>query len=161
MYTIFGDNMKDKIKKIVTPIFLSVLCGLICGRVMFSIYEDKGGNVLDSNVIYLLEDATYDDYDSMKASTISSNYIYYEEDGKYKAVVAMTKNKDNIEKIRGVYGSNLTIHKYLLNDDEINNRLEEYDTRIESASEEEIKDIIIEMINIYKEEEEVKMVKIS
>lgn len=154
--------MKEKIKKIVTPIFLSVLCGLVCGRVMFSIYEDKGSNILDSNVIYLLEDAEYDDYESMKASTISSNYVYYEEDGKYKAVVAMTKNKDNIEKIKSVYDSELSISEYLLNDDDINNKLEEYDVKLENVNEkEEIKDIIIEMINVYKGLENVKMVKIS
>lgn len=162
MYTIFGDKMKEKIKKIVTPIFLSVLCGFVCARVMFSIYEDKGASVLDSNVIYLLEDSSYDDYDSMKASTISSDYVYYEEDGKYKAVVAMTKNKDNIEKIKSVYDNELTVSEYLLNDDDINSKLEEYDVRIENTdSDDEIKSIIIEMINIYKGEEDVKMVKIS
>ena len=162
MYTIFGDKMKDKIKKIVTPIFLSVVCGCVCGRVMFSIYEDKGSSILDSNLIYLLEDNAYDDYDSMKASTISSNYIYYEDDGKYKRVVAMTKNKDNIDKIRNVYDSELIMHEYLLNDEEINNKLEEYDSRLEKVnSENEIKDIIIDMINVYKGLEDIKMVKIS
>jgi len=154
--------MKDKIKKIVTPIFLSVVCGCVCGRVMFSIYEDKGSSILDSNLIYLLEDNAYDDYDSMKASTISSNYIYYEDDGKYKRVVAMTKNKDNIDKIRNVYDSELIMHEYLLNDEEINNKLEEYDSRLEKVnSENEIKDIIIDMINVYKGLEDIKMVKIS
>ncbi len=154
--------MKSKIKKIVTPIFLSVLCGMICGKLMFSIYEEKGSNILDSNVIYLLEDSAYNDYDSMKASTISSNYIYYEEDGKYKRVVAMTKNKDNIEKIMNVYDSELTVAKYLLSDEDISNRLDEYDMRIENTSDnEEIKKIIIEMINIYKGVEDIKMVKIS
>jgi len=154
--------MKNKIKKIVTPIFLSVLCGCVCGRVMFGIYEEKGSSVLDSNVIYLLEDASYDDYDSMRTSTISSNYIYYEDGGKYKRVVAMTKSKDNIEKIRSVYDSKLTINEYLLNDDDINNKLEEYDIKMVKASkDEEIKDIIMEMINIYKGLEDIKMVKIS
>ena len=162
MYTIFGDKMKEKIKKIVTPIFLSIICGCICGRVMFSIYEDKGIRILDSNLIYLLEDNVYDDYDSMKASVMSSDYIYYEDDGKYKRVVAMTKNKDNIDKIRNVYGSALTMHEYLLNDEEINNKLEEYDNRLENVnSEDEIKDIIMEMINVYKGLEDIKMVKIS
>ena len=162
MYTIFGDKMKDKIKKIVTPIFLSIICGCICGKLMFSIYEDKGSSLLNSNVIYLLQDNSYDDYDSMKASVISSNYVYYEEDGKYNRVVAMTKNKDNIDKIKEVYDSKLSIEEYLLDNDDINSRLEEYDIRIEKASSnDEIKDIIVEMINIYKEEDDIKMVKIS
>lgn len=162
MYTIFGDKMKEKIKKIVTPIFLSILCGMVCGRLMFSIYEDKGSSLLDSNVIYLLEDASYEDIDSMKASTLSSNYMYYEENGSYKAVVAMTKNKNNIEKIRSVYDNELTISQYLLNDETINSKLEEYDTRIENSEDkEEIRNIIMEMIGIYKDSDDIKMVKIS
>lgn len=162
MYTIFGDKMKNKIKKIVTPIFLSVVCGCLCGRVMFSIYEDKGTRILDSNLIYLLEDNTYDDYGSMKASVINSEYIYYEEDGKYKRVVAMTKNKDNIDKIKSVYDSELSVHEYLLGDKDVNSRLEEYDMKLENvSSEDEIKYIVMEMINVYKGLEDIKMVKIS
>ena len=57
--------MKKKIKQIVVPIFLSVLCGFICGRLMFSIYEEKGKNILELNTIYLLKDNSYNDYDSM------------------------------------------------------------------------------------------------
>lgn len=162
MYTIFGDDMKEKIKKIVTPIFLSIICGMVCGRLMFSIYEDKGSSILDSNVIYLLEDETYDDYDTMKASTITSNYMYYEEDGKYNAVVAMTKNKDNIKKIEQVYNKELNVSKYFVSDESINNKLDEYDMKIENTeNKEELQKIIIEMISIYKDSENIKMVKIS
>lgn len=154
--------MKTKIKKIVTPIFLSIICGAVCGRVMFSIYEDKGSSILNSNLIYLLEDSSYDDYDTMKASTINTNYIYYEEDGKYKAVIAMTKDEENIEKIKDAYDKELKISKYLLNDIDINNKLEEYDTKLkETINKEEIRGITIDMINIYKGLEDIKMVKIS
>lgn len=154
--------MKAKIKKIVTPIFLSIICGAICGRVMFSIYEDKGSSILDSNLIYLLEDSTYDDYDTMKASTISTNYIYYEEDGKYKAVIAMTKDEENIDKINNAYDKELKISKYLLSDEVINNKLEEYDIKLkQTIDKKEIRDITIDMINIYKGLEDIKMVKIS
>ena len=129
---------------------------------MFSIYEDKVSSLLNSNLIYLLHDNSYDNYDSMKASTISSNYVYYEEEGKYNRVVAITKNKDNIEKIREVYGSDLSVEEYLLDNDAINNKLDEYDVKLESLSgEDEIKGIIMEMINIYKDEDDIKMVKIS
>lgn len=144
------------------PIFLSVLCGLVCGKLMFSIYEDKGSNLLNSNLIYLLEDEAYDDYDTMKASTITSNYMYYEEDGKYNAVIAMTKNKNNIKKIEDVYNKSLKVSEYLISDIDINNRLDEYDMKLESTDdEEEIQEIIIEMIGIYKNSDDIKMVKIS
>ena len=152
----------NKLKKIVVPIFLSVFCGFVCGRLMFSIYEDKGSSILDSNVIYLLQDSSYSDYETMKASGVSANYIYYEEDGKYNMVVAMTKNKNNIEKIKEVYGKDLKVTEYLLSDDSINDMIDEYDIKLGSTTDsEEIKKIIIDMINIYKDREDVKMAKIS
>ena len=154
--------MKNKIKKVVIPIFLSVVCGTICGRLMFSIYEEKGYNILNSNTVYLLEDSIYEDFDTMKANTISANYIYYEEDGKYNAVIAMTKNKDNIDKIKKVYNKELKVTEYLLNNEEINTKIEEYDNRLLSIDNtDEIKELIVEMINIYKDREDIKMVKIS
>lgn len=154
--------MKNKIKKIVVPIFLAVFCGFLCGRLMFSIYEEKGSSVLDSNIIYLLEDSTYNNYEEMKANTLSSNYIYYEDAGKYNVVVALTKEYDNIEKIEGVYNKKLKLRRYLLNNNEIISKLDEYDRKLkETTSSEEIRNIIIDMINIYKDKEDIKMAKIS
>lgn len=154
--------MKKKINKIVVPIFLAVFCGFLCGRLMFSIYEEKGSSVLDSNIIYLLEDSTYNNYEEMKANTLSSNYIYYEDDGKYNVVVALTKEYDNIEKIEGVYNKELKVSRYLLNNNEIISKLDEYDRKLkETTSSEEIRNIIIDMINVYKDKEDIKMAKIS
>ena len=151
--------MKSKLKKIVVPIFLAVFCGFLCGRLMFNIYEEKGSSTLNSNVIYLLLDTSYNNYDEMKASTISSNYIYYEDKGKYNVVVALTKN---ISKIEELYNKKLTINKYLINDEEIINKLNEYDEKLSnSTNNDEIKDIIRDMNNIYKDKEDIKMVKIS
>lgn len=162
MYTIFGDKMKKKIKQIVVPIFLSVLCGFICGRLVFSIYEEKGKNILELNTIYLLKDNSYNDYDSMKASSLSNNYIYYEDEGKYNTIIAITKNKDNIDKIKKTYNKELTIMEYLLKDEEMNNKLEAYDLELTKAQkDEDIKEVINKMINVYKDKEDVKMIKIS
>ena len=154
--------MKSKLKKIVVPIFLAVFCGFLCGRLMFNIYEEKGSSTLNSNVIYLLLDTSYNNYDEMKASTISSNYIYYEDKGKYNVVVALTKNEDNISKIEELYNKKLTINKYLINDEEIINKLNEYDEKLSnSTNNDELKDIIRDMNNIYEDKEDIKMVKIS
>ena len=154
--------MKKKIKQIVVPIFLSVLCGFICGRLMFSIHEEKGKNILELNTIYLLKDNSYSDYDSMKASSLSNNYIYYEDEGKYNTIIAITKNKDNIDKIKKKYNKELTIMEYLLKDEEMNNKLEAYDLELTKAQkDEDIKEVINKMINVYKDKEDVKMIKIS
>ena len=87
--------MKERLKKIFMPIFLSVICGAVCGRLLFSIYEERAEETLSSNIIYMLVDSSYSDYESLKASSLS-NYVYYEDDGKYNAVVGITKNESNI-----------------------------------------------------------------
>lgn len=162
MYNNIGDNMKSEIKKIIMPITLAVFCGFLCGRLMFSIYEEKGTTTLNSNIVYLLEDTTYNNYDDMKANTISANYIYYEDNGKYNVVVALTKNYDNITKIEKVYNKELKVSKYLINDKGLVTTLEEYDKKLNNSNDnEEIKKIIIDMINIYKDKEDIKMAKIS
>ena len=143
------------------PIFLSVIAGGVCGRLLFSIYEEKGLSILDSNVIYLLEDSSYDDYDSMKAASLS-NYIYYEDNGKYTAVIGITKNKNNIEKIEEIYDRKLNVKEYLLNDEEMINKINEYDKEIEkSNSNDEIRSIVLEMLELYRARDDVKMAKIS
>ena len=150
--------MKKLLKKIFLPIFLSVLCGFLCGKLMFSIYEDKEKNILTSNVIYLLEDTSYNDYNTMKSSFVSNNYIYYEENGKYNTV----KNRDNIDKIEKAYNKDFKIVEYLLSDDEINNKLDEYDKKIGNTSDnDEIKLLVEELNGIYKGRDDIKMVKIS
>lgn len=154
--------MMKKIRKIVIPIFVSILCGFVCGRVMFSIYEDKGSDILDSRMVYLLLCDTYNDYESMKASSISNDYIYYEDDGDYNAIVALTKNRDNIDKIKGVYGKELVVMEYLLKDDEMNDRISEYDKELENAdTDNDIVGVVSKMIGLYKDKEDVKMIKIS
>lgn len=155
-------RMKKKIKKVCIPIFLSVICGFLCGRVLFGIYEDKGNSILESDVIYLLEDTEYDNYDEMKAKMISESYVYYEEDGKYNAVIAMTKDLDNVEKIEDAYNKKLKVSEYLLNNDDINSKIDEYDQKIkEAAVREEVWKITTELIDVYKDYEDIKMVKIS
>ena len=153
--------MKERLKKIFLPIFLSVICGAVCGRLLFSIYEEKASDTLSSNVIYLLEDSSYDDYDSMKAASLS-NYVYYEDNGKYNAVIGITKNKDNIQKIEKIYNKELNIKKYLLSNEEIIDKIETYDKKIESSdNNEEIRGVVLEMLELYKARDDIKMVKIS
>lgn len=154
--------MKRILKKICVPIFLSVFCGFLCGKLMFSIYEDKEKNIMSSSIIYLLLDSSYDDYNTMKTSFVSNNYIYYEENGKYNTVIAMTKNSNNINKLEETYNKDFKIVKYLLNDEEINKKIDEYDKKIENTSNnEEIKSLVEEFNGIYKGREDIKMVKIS
>ena len=99
--------MKKLLKKIFLPIFLSVLCGFLCGKLMFSIYEDKEKNILTSNVIYLLEDTSYNDYNTMKSSFVSNNYEINNKLDEYDKKIGNTSDNDEIkllvEELNGIY----------------------------------------------------------
>ena len=65
-------------------------------------------------------------------------------------------------KIKKTYNKELTIMEYILKDEEMNNKLEAYDLELTKAQkDEDIKEVINKMINVYKDKEDVKMIKIS
>ena len=122
----------------------------------------KSSFIISSSVIYLLEDTSYDNYNDMKTSFVSNNYIYYEENGKYNTVIAMTKDKNNIDKIEEAYDKKFNVVEYLLADSEINKKIDEYDKKIENTTDNnDIKLLVEELNGIYKGREDIKMVKIS
>lgn len=154
--------MKAKLKRAVLPIFLSILSGAVCGRIMYSIYDNKNKEVLTSNIIYLLEDGNYKDYNTMKTKVSQTAYVFYEEEGTFRPVVAMTKDKDNISKIESSYGRKLEITKYILNNKEVGDKIKEYDKIIKvEENQDRIRTLESEIINLYKDKEDIKMTKIS
>jgi len=154
--------MKDKIKKVVIPIFLSVICGAISGKLVYSIYATKTENILTSNKIYLLESGSYDSYDNMRNNTMGINYVYYEDDNNYKAIIAIVKDYDNIDKIKKIYDKDINVSEYYLADQDLNNKLIELDSKLKIADDEsEIKNIVIEMLDLYRDDNSIKLVKIS
>ena len=150
------------LKKAVVPIFISIIFGLLCGRVVYKIYLDDSNLKLDSDLIYLLQSDSYDSYDNMRANTTNYNYIYYKEDNLYKTIIGVTKNKENIDKIKLLYNKDLTITKYRSEDTILNDKIIEYDKKLSSEEDiEKSKQIIIEMLNLYKDENDIKMIKVS
>ena len=73
--------MVNKLKKIVGPLFLAVICGAVSGRLVYSIYMENNDFSNLSDIIYLIQVGAYSSYDNMKANTLSNNYVYYEDDG--------------------------------------------------------------------------------
>ena len=102
--------MKEKIinqtKKVVIPVFISIICGAICGKIVYNIY-DENDTFLVNNTMYLLQAGAYSSYDNMRANTMGNNYVYYEDDGLYKAIIGITSSYDNIEKIKNAEVSDL------------------------------------------------------
>ena len=58
-------EMIKQIKKVVTPIFLSIICGAICGRLIYQVYDKKLATDIVGEKIYLIQAGAYQSYDSM------------------------------------------------------------------------------------------------
>lgn len=148
-------EMMKKMKKVVTPIFLSVICGAICGRLIYQIYDKKLENDIVGEKIYLIQAGAYQSYDSMVHHTSNNNYIYYkDQDGLFKSIIGLTENQENIEKIKNTYQDEVIVSEYYSKDQELNRKIKEYDQKIiQTTSQEEIKKIVLEMLMLYKDNE--------
>lgn len=154
--------MKEILKKAMLPIILSIVCGSICGKVVYEIYLTDNKLAYEENIIYLIQNGAYISYDSMRANTIGYDYIYYEEDDLFKTIIGVTKNKKNIEKIQKIFNNEIKINSYFIDDYELNEKIKEYDNMLFNEDDDEkIKEIIIKMINLYKNKENIKMTKID
>ena len=110
--------------------------------------------------MYLLQSGAYSSIDNMKMNTKQLNYVYFNDEGMYKTIVAITKNKDNIKKIKNAYNIDMVINEYYLENDDLINKINEYDKELAGTSDkEEVVKIVNNMLINYKEENNIKLVK--
>ena len=88
--------MKRIIKGIIIPIVVAMLFGYVLGKYTFRIYRNNVYNDLRSSKLYLVENGEYDSIESMREENSNNNYIYYKDEDKYKTVIGITRNYDNI-----------------------------------------------------------------
>ncbi len=156
------EKIISKVKKVMIPIFLSVICGSICGNVVYNIYADKANYELSNSKVYLVQVGAYSSIDNMKVNTMASNYVYYEDDGMYKAIIGITKDYDNVERIKSLYNGDTIVNEYYLSDKNISDELGKLDDELKEESDDDKARVIIDdMLNIYKENEGVKLVKVN
>ena len=145
--------MIKKLFKLVLPIFLSVIFGGISAKLVFSNYDQKITNNINGKKVYLIQSGAYSNYDNMVNNTLISKYIYYQDDdGLYKSVIGITENKDNINKIKSTYTGDIIISEYYSNDTKLNNKIKEYDDLLHNTTDtNKIKEIIVKMLELYKD----------
>ena len=154
--------MKETLRKIIISILISSSLGSICGILVYKIYFTDNMLSIDNNTVYLIQSGAYSSYDNMRASAVNYSYIYYEEDNLYKIIIGITKSKDNINKIKEVYGEEVIVNTYYNDDELLNSKIIEYDRKLNNTNDlEEEKKIIIEMLNLYKKDDKIKLTKIS
>lgn len=149
--------------KIISPIFISIICGIIFGKLIYKIYDNKIDTEIKGEKIYLIQAGAYKSYDNMIKNTSINNYIYYEdEDGLYKSIIAITEDKNNIDKIKKSYGKEVLVNEYYSLDEELNKRIKNYDKDLRTLSDnKEIQNKVLEILKLYKNDDKKTLIKIS
>ncbi len=141
--------MVIEMKKTFIWIILALISGALLGKVTFDFYEnvDTQNVISYDNYVYLLRYGKYDTFDDMKDKvTDIDRYIYIEKNGKVTAYVAISKTKENINKIKKIYDNKnikLDIVKEQINNEEFIQNINEYE-KLLSATEDEKSLLIIE-----------------
>lgn len=145
--------MIKKLFKVALPIFLSVLFGGVSAKLVFSNYDKKITESINGKKVYLIQVGAYSNYDNMVNNTLINKYIYYQDDdGLFKSVIGITENKDNIEKIKSTYEGNVIVNEYYSDNVNLNKKIEKYDLKLtNTTNNEEIKKIVLEMLELYKD----------
>ena len=151
--------MKKIINGFFVPLVVSMIFGFVCGKLVYSVYGDDIGNKLSSSKIYLIENGKYLTYDSMREENNGNNYVYYRDDEGYKTVVGITKNEDNINKIKSLYSDNIKIEEYYISSDLVNDKQNEYDLMLSNTNDVyEVKKVVDNILNLYREEDTIRFI---
>lgn len=151
--------MKNIFKGLIFPLGVSVFFGFICGKLVYSVYNEDIENKLSSSKLYLVLNGEYLTYDLMREENNDNNYIYYKDDDGYKSVIGITKDIDNVEKIKKLYSDNLKVEEYYISSDLFNDKQLEYDLELKNTDNiYEVRDVVDNILNLYREDETIKLV---
>ena len=151
--------MKKIIKGFLMPLVVSMICGFVCGKLVYSEYVDDVENRLSSSKIYLIENGTYLTYDNMREENNGNNYVYYRDDDGYKTVVGITKNYDNVLKIQSLYSDKVKVEEYYISNDMVIDKQDEYDIQLSNTDDlYEVREVVDNILNLYREDDTIKLV---
>ena len=154
--------MKKKILGIVFPLFVSMLFGFVCAKLVYKVYNEDIENKLSSSKLYLIQNGEYLTYDNMREENSGNNYVYYKDDEGYKTIVGITKNADNISKIKKLYNDTVSVSEYYISNELLNNKQNEYDIELASVSDmHEVKEVVDNILNLYREEDTIRLILVK
>lgn len=154
--------MKKIVRSIFIPIIIAILFGLISGRFVYRTYKDNLYNNLTSSRLYLLENGIYDSVENMREENSTNNYIYYKDNEKYKTVIGITNNYNNIDKIKKLYNDNISIEEYYIGSNNLDSRQIEYEKILSSTNDlKEVKEAVDNILNLYRSDDNIKLISIN
>lgn len=147
--------MKKYLKSFFIPLILATICGFISARIVFDVYQKSITDYLTSSKIYLLQNGEYNTYEEMRQHNLGNNYVYYEDNQKYKSIVGITKEANNISKIQKIYQTDLVVEEYYISSNLINSKQLSYDEQLSKTNDpKEVRKVVKDILNLYQEDKE-------
>ena len=139
-----------------------MIVGFICGKLVYSVYGDDVENKLSSSKLYLVQNGKYLTYDNMREENNGNNYVYYKDEEGYKTVIGITKNEDNIEKIKSLYNDSVKVEEYYVSSELLNDKQNEYDLMLANTDDVyEVKEVVDNILNLYREDDTIRLVLVK
>jgi len=162
LYHYDGDDMKKVMNGLVVPLVVSILFGFICGKLVYQVYNDDLENKLSSSKLYLIENGKYLTYDSMREENSDNSYVYYKDDEGYKTVIGITRDVNNIDKIKSLYNDTMKVEEYYVSNDMLNDKQREYDMMLNSINDtHEVRKVVDNILNLYREDDTIRLVLVK
>lgn len=141
------------------PLVVSVVFGFVCGKLVYSVYYEDIENKLSSSKLYLVQNGEYLTYDKMREENNGNNYVYYKDDDGYKSIIGITKDIDNVDKIKQLYSDNVMVEEYYISSDLFNDKQLEYDLKLKNTDNiYEVREVVDNILNLYRDDGSVKLV---
>lgn len=157
-----GDDMKKKIRGLIVPVVIAIFIGYIGGKFAYHTYRDNLYDTLRSSRLYLVERGSYDTIDTMRQDNNDTNYVYYKDDDKYKTVVGITKDYNNVKKIKSLYSDNVSVMEYYVANEIINSKQDEYEKELNKAEDyKEVKEAVDNILNLYRSDDAIRLIAID
>lgn len=162
VYNGIGDLMRKKVLGIIIPVIISIIFGYVCGKFVYKTYRDNLYDNLKSKRLYLVQKGKYDSYDEMREDNNGNNYVYYQDEDGYKTVVGITMYYDNVDKIKKLYSDKLEVSEYYVSNDFFNNKQNEYDDELMNTNDiYEVKEVVDNILNLYRSDDSIKLISIN
>lgn len=154
--------MKKMFRGICVPLVVSMVFGFISAKLVYRLYGDEVQNKLSSSKLYLIQNGKYLTYDSMREENSGNNYVYYKDEDGYKTIIGITRNENNIDKIKSLYSDNVSVEEYYVSNELLNEKQNEYDMILASANDiYEVKEVVDNILNLYRENDSISLVLVN
>ena len=153
---------KKMFKGIFIPVVVSILLGFVCGKFVYNSYKDSIYGDLNSSRLYLVQNGSYLTYDRMREENSGNNYVYYKDDSGYKTVIGITRDYDNIDKIKSLYSEEVEVLEYYVPMEFFDSKQDEYDLMLSNAEDVyEVREVVDNILNLYRSDDSIRLVSIN